>query len=344
MDTSELLRQAIQAARNGRELTARDLFLDVVRMDPDNEVAWMWLSGLLDPLADRIMACERVLAINPGNQKIRSYLDELLKERVGAQETRSSALDEKVQQVRWYIEDGKKDEALLLLQHILREDDGRKDTWLIFSELSGNVRDKVRAYEAILRIDPSDVSARNALDRYRYFQRNPLDLAAYYEEEGELDKAMELYHVLATEAGDSSEFERIYKNITRLEDAKIENLRHVRPSLHILRLSVGLPLLYLLEILMQEGLNPVRHPAPDLWLGIPIVIFGSFLIAVAAVPSRHAIWQRWFGDQGGRGSSTTRLLASFSGWMLVLIPHLLLVWDSVLRLRTFEVPTIPWIR
>ena len=116
MNSEDLLRQALQAARNGRELTARDLFQDVVRIDPNNELAWIWLSGLLDPLEDRITACERVLSINPGNRQIRAYKDELLKEQNLAHQKKLSELDEKVQQVRWFIEDEKRDEALLLLQ------------------------------------------------------------------------------------------------------------------------------------------------------------------------------------------------------------------------------------
>jgi len=344
MDSAELLRQAVQAARNGRELTARDLFQDVVRLDPNNELAWMWLSGLLAPLEDRLAACERVLSINPGNQRIRAYRDKLLKEQNAAEQKELFELDEKVQQVRWHIEDGKRDEALLLLQKILRDNDGHKEAWLLFADLSVSINDKVRAYAAILQIDPSNDSARENLKRYRYFQRNPLELAAYYEEEGRLDQALALYNVLAAEAGNTSEFERIYRNIVRIEDTKIENIRHIRPSFTILRLSTGLPLLYILEMLIQEGLNPVRHPAPDLWIGIIIVIFGSFLLTVAGIRSRHVIWQRWFGDPGGRGSNMSRMLVAISGWMLVLIPHLMLVWDSFMRLQTFQIPTIPWIR
>ena len=109
MNTADLLRQAIQAARSGREMTARNLFQDVVRIDPNNELAWMWLSGLLDPLEDRIAACERVLSINPGNQKIRAYLDQLLKEQGAVHQSKLSAIDEQIQQVRWCIEDGKRE-------------------------------------------------------------------------------------------------------------------------------------------------------------------------------------------------------------------------------------------
>jgi tetratricopeptide (TPR) repeat protein len=344
MDSVELLRQALQAARSGRELTARDLFQDVVRMDPDNEVAWMWLSGLLDPLEDRIAACERVLSINPGNQKIRAYRDRLLKDFNAERQVKMAALDEEVQQVRWYVEDGRRDEALLLLQNILRKANGYKEAWSLFADLSVNINDKVRAYEAIVLSDPSDKAAREALKRYRYFQHNPLELATQYEEDGELGKALELYQVLATEAGNSSEFERIYKNIVRLEDAKIENVRHIKPTITILRLSAGLPLLYLFEILTQEGLNPIKHPAPDLWFGIPMVALGSFFVTVAGLHVRHTIWQKWFGERDEKGSNAMRALVAMTGWMLVLAPHLLLVWDSYLRMQNFQTPTIPWIK
>lgn len=283
MDSRDLLNQAIQAARSGREMTACNLFQDVVRMDQNNETAWMWLSGLLDHLEDRIAACERVLSINPANRQVSAYMEKLLIEQNAARQKKVFELDEKVQQVRRHVEDGKREEALQQLQNILREEDGSLEAWLLFADLSAGIDDKVRAYEKIVQIDPSNASALDMLKQHRYFQHNPLELAAYYEEEGKLDQALELYHVLAAGAGDGPEFERIYKNIVRLEDAKFENIRYIRPSFTILRLSVGLPLLYLLEVFIQEGLNPFRYPTPDLWIGIPLVAIGSFLLAVASI-------------------------------------------------------------
>jgi Tfp pilus assembly protein PilF len=62
MQQDNRLQQAISAARAGRELTARDMFLDIVRDQPQNELAWMWLAGLLDDLDECIHACERTRA------------------------------------------------------------------------------------------------------------------------------------------------------------------------------------------------------------------------------------------------------------------------------------------
>ena len=53
--TSEMVRRAIQLARAGQRVQARDLLLEVVESDPQNETAWMWLSGLVDSLEDRII-------------------------------------------------------------------------------------------------------------------------------------------------------------------------------------------------------------------------------------------------------------------------------------------------
>ena len=216
MDSAELLRRAIEAARNGRELTARDLFRDVVRIEPENELAWMWLSGLLDPLEDRLEACERVLSINPGNQRMLAYREKLLEEYDLVSQREIATLDEKVQQVRQLLEESRRDEALLLLQNILQEANGHKGAWQLFADLSININDKVRAYEVIVRSDPADIGAQKALKHFRFFQRHPFELAAYYEEKGDFDKALEVYRVLAAETGDSPEFERIYKNIIRV--------------------------------------------------------------------------------------------------------------------------------
>src|SRR5512139_1477028 len=77
MWSTEVLQRAIQAARAGRKVEARDLLIELVDMDPQNEMAWMWLSGLVDSPEDQIIACENVLTINPANEKVRAHLAEL---------------------------------------------------------------------------------------------------------------------------------------------------------------------------------------------------------------------------------------------------------------------------
>ena len=91
MSSADLLRRGIEAARADRRVEAREIFMQVVEVDPRNESAWMWLSGLVDNLEDQIIACENVLTINPENQKVRLFLDSLkLKQQVLRGENRET--------------------------------------------------------------------------------------------------------------------------------------------------------------------------------------------------------------------------------------------------------------
>jgi tetratricopeptide (TPR) repeat protein len=81
VSTADLIRQGVAAARAGRKVEARKILMQVVELDSQNELAWMWLSGLMDDLEDRIVACENVLTINPENHKIQLYLDDLRRRR-----------------------------------------------------------------------------------------------------------------------------------------------------------------------------------------------------------------------------------------------------------------------
>jgi tetratricopeptide (TPR) repeat protein len=65
MSTSEVsLRQAIQAAKAGHRAEALELLLNLVEADPHQELAWLWLSELVDDPQDKIIALENALALN----------------------------------------------------------------------------------------------------------------------------------------------------------------------------------------------------------------------------------------------------------------------------------------
>jgi len=77
VSSADLLRRGIEAVQADRKVEAREIFMQVVDIDPRNELAWMWLSGLMDDLEDQIIACENALTINPENHKVRLFLDSL---------------------------------------------------------------------------------------------------------------------------------------------------------------------------------------------------------------------------------------------------------------------------
>jgi ribosomal protein L40E len=72
-----LLEKGIEAARAGEKRRARDIFIHVIELDQRNERAWLWLSGVVDEIADRIVCLENVLVLNPDNTYAATGLQKL---------------------------------------------------------------------------------------------------------------------------------------------------------------------------------------------------------------------------------------------------------------------------
>ena len=281
MDSSDLLHQAIFAARNGDERRARTLFLDIVKLEPGNEIAWMWLSGLLESISDRISACEKVLTINPDNSRTRLYLNELEKKRSGV-----VGLNPRV--------------------------------------ISGASKFLI--------------STNNNSPSRKYTE----DDAVQLEEQGDLVSALEVYKILAAKTDDYREFDRIYHQIMRIENLQADNIKHVSSFASLVRLSIGWPILYGLLLLVQSGLKLFVWSTFYLWTGLIWVSIGSFLLALVEIRSHHMIWLKLFSSRSAGGSGIARFLVGAAGWFLISISFLILIIDSVNRLRNFDIPFPPY--
>lgn len=76
-NNTELVQQGIAAVKAGNLAAARLLFANVLQTEPENEVAWLWLSGAVASNAERKYCIERVLTINPNNQAAKKDLSSL---------------------------------------------------------------------------------------------------------------------------------------------------------------------------------------------------------------------------------------------------------------------------
>ncbi len=76
-DIPTLLRTAIEAARSGNRVAARETLRQVIARDPGNEMAWLWLVTVADSDDERLQGLRRVLAINPRNERARQALHRL---------------------------------------------------------------------------------------------------------------------------------------------------------------------------------------------------------------------------------------------------------------------------
>jgi twitching motility two-component system response regulator PilG len=65
----------VAAAKAGDKPQARELLRAAVAHDPGNELAWLWLASVSETPPDAVACLERVLEINPANERARAGLD-----------------------------------------------------------------------------------------------------------------------------------------------------------------------------------------------------------------------------------------------------------------------------
>lgn len=335
MREDTLLQQAMSAVRAGHEMTARDIFLEVLEINPRNETAWTWLTGLLDDPDDCIYACEQVLEINPNNVNVNQYLSRLLVGRKKRLEEKKLYVEERVNRAHELIKAKKRGEALELVRSLAQADEVNADVWHLLADLSSDMEERLSALEKFLALSPGDVHARQEFGRLRHFKNNPLDLAAMYEEQGDIEKAIETYGIASLKARSKSEQDSIYWKTIRLENLRYEKIAHISPAISIIRLTAGPPLLYFMLLLVHVGLNPISNSEPLLWLGFFWVLLGGFMIALASVRSHHRLWSLIFKDAGSGGTPTARFFMAATGWILVFLPFGMLFLIAFGRLKAF---------
>ncbi len=76
-DTQTLLDQSIASLRLGNKEEARRKLMQVINVDEDNELAWLYLSEAVESDADRLVCLENVLTLNSANQQAATALSAL---------------------------------------------------------------------------------------------------------------------------------------------------------------------------------------------------------------------------------------------------------------------------
>lgn len=71
------LQQAINHIKTGEKTKGKHILIDILRSEPNNEIAWLWMSAAVDDLGQRKQCLEKVLKINPNNQKALTGLSKL---------------------------------------------------------------------------------------------------------------------------------------------------------------------------------------------------------------------------------------------------------------------------
>ena len=326
-----LLQQALTAAREKRELTARDLFLDVIKINPRNETAWLWLTGLLDDLDDCIYACEMVLDINPGNTRILPYLSTLREKKQKQLDEQRRAAEKQIEQAMELAKADRREAALSLVRDAVQKIEPGPEAWRLIADLSTDMEEQIHALEKLLALTPNNTRSREMVNRLRHLKENPNELAAIYEEQGELDKAIEQYQRILMHPQFKKQRRQIDRKIIQLKVRRGEKIVHVSPAASIARLAAGPPLVYFFMLLIHVGIDPFAAPDLVLWMELLVTLFGGFLIAFASVRSHNRLWFMLFRDVSMGGTPLARASMMTVGWILVLLAFLNLFASALLR-------------
>lgn len=76
-EMSDKLQRAIELIQSGDKQTGRQLLVEILKAEPANEIAWLWMSSVVTTDEQRCDCLRQVLAINPNNQVAKRGLERL---------------------------------------------------------------------------------------------------------------------------------------------------------------------------------------------------------------------------------------------------------------------------
>ncbi len=85
-DADDLLKAGIAAAKAKQKEQARELLMQVLDVDEENAIAWLWLSSVMGTLEEQEICLENVLAIDPNHKAAQQGLAILRKKISGGQQ------------------------------------------------------------------------------------------------------------------------------------------------------------------------------------------------------------------------------------------------------------------
>jgi TolA-binding protein len=333
MSLPDLFRKAVKLAKNGHRVEARNLLLELVDGNPDHELAWIWLSQLVDDPEDRIIALENALTINPDRPETAVRLETLRQQK----QAREFGQADLFQQAKQLYRDGRKAEARQRLQKLVSQEPKHSKAWLGLALLEPKLEDQIFALETTLRLNPDQPKASRKLDQLKQSdQIDYLVLGKKFEENGRPQKAIAAYKKVEKGTYSNTDKAIAKKHRLYLESTLKEKkpLKFTNPTTNLIRLALGPILVYAMLVFIQSGLNPL-HISPLLLLGGMMVPMGSLLLVGTANTPHHHWWKRLLGPEGLAEIKKRKMMALL-GLVLIMLPFTLVFLVAFYRLAAYE--------
>ncbi|QEL15411.1 response regulator [Limnoglobus roseus] len=150
VETVSLLRDGIAAARAGDKARTRTLLRQVTELEPNNELAWLWLANTAEDPRESLACLRRVMEVNPGNEYAAAGLPDALC-RAGVVAAKAN---ERMQAKIWFAE------ATDLAPR-------NETAWLWRAGLADTAEEGVELLQFVLAINPANERAKQGLAHYQ---------------------------------------------------------------------------------------------------------------------------------------------------------------------------------
>lgn len=277
MTQSELFQTAVTKARAGERNEARQLLLQVVESNPQHELAWLWLSELIEGPEDKIIALENALTINPKRSQTQARLHQLRQRQSrhlnGQHNAAMSASEQQLANIRQQILRGNTATGRQELATFLHLHTNHEAAWWLMVQHADSQSNQLVALDHLLRLNNQHTEAIKILADIIPKKTDTLQMGRIYERLEQWETAVHYYKRALKSADKQKARARLRQAETQL---RLENVKTTSPTTTVLRLAIGPSLLYALLVLIQSGLNPMRI-SPLLFLGNILLFVGLLL-------------------------------------------------------------------
>ncbi len=205
-DTDRLLKRGVFAAQSGDRDTARKLLTQVVAHDPACEDAWMWLASMSDYPEELLAFLNRVLAINPENERATEWHSA----------TMSLMAKTFVRRAVAAHHESDLELAEQCIEQALTYDQNCVDAWMWRASIAEDEGTQIKLLEKVLEIEPGNSDAADAIRQIE--ERREQERVR--EEERRLEEER-----LAAEAARVEEERRLEEERLAAEAARLEEER-----------------------------------------------------------------------------------------------------------------------
>lgn len=344
MNRTELFQTAVKKAKAGERTQARDLLLELVDVEPKHELAWLWLSELVDEPEDKIIALENALTINPNRPQTQTRLNAL---RARYEAARQPAADHfasngfslvataeelEFTEIQQKLASGQMQAGREQLAAFLRRYANHEAGWWLMVKNADIQPNQLTALDHVLRLNRQHPEVPALLDRLTPTSEDSLALGRIYERLEQWEKS-EYYYKRALKSPVNADRLLAKKRLPHVsEQVRLGNIKYTSPAATVVRLTAGPTLLYTLLVLVQSGLKPLQV-SPVLCTGNLVFIAGLLLWGGLSYYPEHPWLERWRGTAVSASKNPSLRLIAI---VCVALPTLLLLLLAISRLLAFN--------